>query len=494
MSANRIKLLSILTFAFIFQALFYNHGMGLNTLVFSILTLLLGRLFHKHPESPISKLLVVGFLASTVAVLIGHTHYSFVIYWIVFALLLGAVVVPSIRYVHFIPAIVTSALQQLPASFLKLTPRQNKKLQLGSWLRFVLIPIVLFVVLLGLYAASNTYFSDSITAIVQRISDFFVEVSFGRIFFGLIGLCFALFFSVSQISQQLLDKQSRATPELKRVRKTNLQARGLSRLLLRKQQVAVVFFVLINLMVLWLNILDIKHIWIDFTWDGGYLRDMVREGTYMLIAAILISMGIALYYLNGNLVFMKNHRLFQTLITIWLVQNMLMVISVVFRNTYYIEYFGLAYKRIFVYFFLAACIVGLVSIIYKSIRYKSTTHLLAMNSISVYVLCISAACFNWDAIIARYNFNHYKTSFIHYEFLITLNNASLPYLITDENVLKEVDARQTDRFSFSSSGEYKRINYNESIDKRKQYFKETWSEYSWLDWNWPEARAYELLR
>lgn len=493
MPTNRIKLLSILVFAFIFQALFYNHGMGMNTLVFSLLVIVFGKVFHKYPQSSIGKLLTIGFLIATLAILFGHTNYSFVIYWIAFFLLLGIVVLPSIRYLHFVPSVVLSSLTQLPGTFLALTPRQNPKTQMGAWLRFVLIPIVLFIVLLGLYAASNTYFSESITKVAQSITDLLDDVSFGRIGFGLIGLCFALFFIVTKITQRLLDKQKLATPELKRVRNKHSPIRGLSRLLLRKQQVAVVFFVLINLMAAWLNILDIQHIWIDFSWDGGYLRDMVREGTYMLIAAILISMGIALYYLNGNLVFMKNHRLFQTLITIWLAQNMLMIVSVVFRNTYYIQYFGLAYKRIFVYFFLAACIVGLVSIIYKSVKYKSATYLFALNSISVYLLCIGAACFNWDAIIARYNFNHYKTSFVHYEFLVTLNNASLPYLITDEKILSEVDATQTGRFSFSSSGEYKKINYSESIEKRKQYFKESWNEYSWLDWNWPEAKAYKLL-
>jgi hypothetical protein len=492
MSSKQKSLLLLIGLGVLFQSLFYHHGMGLNTVVFSAAVLILMFLFRKQPATHLSILLVVGFCLATLSVITGHTGYSLIIYWISFLLLMAAIVFPTLRYLQFAPGIVLSSVLQLPHVLLSLSPKQQHKGRLGSWLKFVLLPCILFCVLLGLYAASNTFFNDSIQKALDQLSTLFEDFSFGRIAFALFGFGLGGFFLIQELSEKLLTKHTHANPDLKRTRKRS-NLKHLSRLLLRKQQVAIVFFVLINLMAFWLNILDIKHLWINFSWDGGYLRDMVREGTYMLIAAILISMGISLYYLNSNLVFMKNHSLFQTLITVWLAQNMLMVISVAFRNGYYIEYFGLAYKRIFVYFFLAACVVGLVSIIYKSLRFKSVTYLVAVNALSVYLICVTAACFNWDAIIARYNFNHYKTSFVHYEFLISLNNAALPYLPTDTTILNQIDDKQLKRFSFSSSGAYQKINFSETIETRKQYFKETWKEYSWQDWNLPEARANALL-
>jgi hypothetical protein len=493
MSNKRLQLLSLIVFGILFQALFYQHGMGLNTLVFTLSVITLLFLFQKKPQTPISILLLAGFCVATLGVIIGHTHYSLVIYWIAFFLYIAAIVFPALKYVHYAPKVVLSASLQLTGVLFSLSPKQHNKGRLGAWLKFVFIPIVLFFTLLVLYAGSNTFFNKSIASIFQYIAELFETFSFGRILFALFGIGIGGYFLIEELSEQLLNKHEQAHTALVRTKNTNRKIKGLSRLLLRKQQVAIVFFVLINLMALGLNILDIKHLWLNFSWDGGYLRDMVREGTFMLIVAILISMGITLYYLNSNLVFMKNHRLFQTLITIWLAQNMLMVISVVFRNSYYIQYFGLAYKRIFVYFFLAACVVGLVSIIYKSITYKSATYLFAVNSLSVYLICITAACFNWDAIIARYNFSHYKTSFVHYEFLATLNNAALPYLPTDTTLLNQIDDKQLRRFSFSSRGAYEKINFSEAIEKRKLYFTQAWDEYSWLDWNLPEAKAYKIL-
>lgn len=493
---NRIALLAIIGLGILFQALFYNHGMGLNTLVFTVIITVFIFLFHKQPTSAVARLLLLGFYVSTIGVMMGHTGYSLTIYWIAFFLLLGAIVIPHIRYLHSAFTFALIAVGSIPKVFSRLSRslyKNNRNTRIGVWLRFVLIPLVLFGILLALYAASNTYFSDSISFLSDYISKILEHFSFGRIFFGMIGLLIGSYFLISELSPSLLSRHQTASLQLIRIRKRNRMLRGLTKALQRKQQVAVVFFVIINVMAAWLNILDIKHLWFGFTWDGGYLKEMVHEGTYMLIIAILISMGIALYYLNGNLVFLKKHTLFQTLITIWLAQNILMVISVVFRNSYYIQYFGLAYKRIFVYFFLAACMVGLLSIIYKSIRYKSTTYLFALNSVSVYVLFITAACFNWDAIIARYNFNHYKSSFVHYIFLIDLNDASLPYIITNDAKLKEIDDVQTGRFTFSSRGSYKDISFSECIEKRKKYFTETWTQYSWLDWNMPEARAYEMI-
>lgn len=496
MSNNRIALLSIVGLGLLFQGLFYNHGMGLNTLVFTLIITAYMLLFQKQPKSKASLILLFGFYLCTLGVIVGHTAYSRVTYWLAFVLLLGAIVIPQIRYLHFAPAFAFNASGHIPKVFTGLIrsfQKNNSNARIGVWMRFVLLPLVLFGVLLALYAASNTYFNNSLQLIFQSLSKLLEHLSIGRIFFGIIGLLIGLYFLISELHPRLLNRHNTAHTQLVRIRKRSGMLQGLTKGLLRKQQVAIVFFTIINVMAAWLNILDIKHVWFGFVWDGGFLKGMVHEGTYMLIIAILISMGIALYYLNGNLIFLKKHKLFQTLITIWLAQNILMVVSVAFRNTYYIQYFGLAYKRIFVYFFLAACVVGLVSIVYKSIKYKSTTYLFALNSISVYILFIIAACFNWDAIIARYNFNQYQSSFVHYEFLVDLNNASLPYIETNDARLKEIDKIQTDKFAFSSRESYKDIGFSERIEKRKKDFVEDWPQYSWLDWNMPEAKAFEMI-
>jgi hypothetical protein len=246
-------------------------------------------------------------------------------------------------------------------------------------------------------------------------------------------------------------------------------------------------------MILWLNLLDIKYIWLNFEWNGGFLKDMVHEGTYLLIIALLISVAVAIFYLNTNIVFFKNNQFFMGLIVFWLIQNLVMIVSVALRNTYYIHYFALAHKRIFVYFFLLACIVAILTIIYKAISFKNIFYLMKVNSFSVYVILLVSACFNWDVIIAKYNFSHYKSAFVHYSYLVELNDSALPYLVSDFEQIKAIDSAQVSQFKFSKSEEYKRTNYFLRLENRKKFFKEVWNEKTWLDWNYAEANAIKML-
>jgi hypothetical protein len=319
-----------------------------------------------------------------------------------------------------------------------------------------------------------------------------MRISFSRILFFLLGILLFGFCFVEIKNSRVMKADTELHFDLIRKRlKSKLS--HLSRRLFRRKQVSIVLFFLLNLMIFWLNFLDIRHIWFGFEWNGGYLKEMVHEGTYLLIAAILLSIAIAIYYLNSNIVFLKNNKLFNFLIIMWLSQNLIMIISVALRNSYYINYFALAYLRIFVFFFLAACIVGLISIIILILRKKSVGYLMSVNSISVFVIVIISCCFNWDAIIARYNFAHYKKSFVHFEFLAGLNDSALPYMNYTEEQIKQISVVQSRSFNFASSEIYTKIDFAAEISERITAFKERWEKHNFFEWNYAEYKAYHLL-
>lgn len=492
MQSMRKNWLIVFAFGFIFTYLFYNHGMGVNTLLFALFIVLFAYVNHSVPKTKIGTLVFVGFFASALGVVIGHTDYSLGFFWIHFVLILGVCVYPKGRYVHRAFLFSFKSLSQLPNTIGSLSFGHNQKgnnvKQLG---RFVALPIGVFFLLLKLYASANPHFAKSL----ETLSGWFPNISISLFGFMLLGILLAILLSTSLLQTKYDAEEQQLQTSLLRIKNTLRSWNGLTKRLLRKQQVAIVFFVLINIMAFWLNVLDIRFLWFNYSWDGGYLKEMVHEGTYLLILAILISMGIALYYLNSNIVWMQNQRkLFQMLIIIWLAQNAFMVFSVAIRNSYYIEHFALAYKRIFVYYFLLACLVGIGSIIYKTLRFKNTTFLLHVNSLCVYLIFLSATFLNWDAIIARYNFSNYQKSFVHYSFLMELNDAALPYLIDDMDQLAKIDNAQVKQFEFSKRGAYNSLSYPQIIAKRKLYFKEVWEKRSWQDWNYAEANAYEKLK
>ena len=106
-------------------------------------------------------------------------------------------------------------------------------------------------------------------------------------------------------------------------------------------------------------------------------------------------------------------------------------------------------------------------------------------------IAILAACFNWDGIIARYNFNHSDKAYLHYEFMLQLNDAALPWLNSDINKLKQIDSIQQSRFPVKKNSIEE--NFGGQVSSRKSSFVKEFSEKSWLEWNLPEQRAYNLL-
>ena len=484
----------ILFSGLLFYLLFYDRASGLNALLITVYSLCLFLFIKKQPVGRIFKLQFAGTFVLALAVLFAHTTWSIVVFWICFATLLGNFAFTEIRHLQFSMALFFQSLRKLPPTLVQQfsTGKEPRKVNYFSYLRFTILPLLLLASFFTLYASASEPFRLSMNSLGQRVAEFLSEISFSRILFFLLGiLLFGLCF-IEIFASKVIHRDASIQSVLVRVRRKS-KLFSLSRLLLRRKQVAILLFALLNLMILWLNYLDIRHIWFGFQWSGGYLKEFVHEGTYLLIVSILLSMSIAVYYLNSNLVFFKRNKLFNALVIAWLVQNLVMIVSVALRNSYYIDYFALAYLRIFVYFFLAVCVVGLLTTIVMIHRRKSIGYLVSLNSVSVFVVVILSCCFNWDAIIARYNFEHYNKSFVHYEFLAGLNDSALPYMNYTEEQIKEISVVQHKRFSFSSSELYTKIDFAAVIKRRTEAFKERWEKHHFLEWNYPESKAYSQL-
>jgi hypothetical protein len=480
--------------ALFFLLLFYSKSPGINTLLITCYSAGLWWFLRKESPGKTFYLLLGGTFVSSIGVLLGHSPFSIFIFWLCLLLFLGNFAYVQLRHIQFGPRILLYSITRVPGTFFnRITPRKKSSgINYNAVMKFVFLPVIIIIVLLVIYSQANEMFSKSMNGLLNHIGDLFSFLSVPRLLFALLG---ALIFTLCFIEipyESILRPDQALKFDLVRIRiKTAFGT--LNRLLLRKQQVAVILFVILNIMIAWLNFLDLKHIWFGFTWDGGFLKMMVHEGTYLLIVAVLISMAISIYYLQGNIIFLKNNRFFKTLVILWLAQNMVMVVSVAIRNNYYVEYFALAHKRIFVYFFLLLCIAGLVSIIVKIVNQKTTGFLVSVNSVAVYIVLLVSACFNWDAIIARYNFKHYDQSFVHYDYLLYLNDAALPYLAKTQPELEQIDLAQLQRFKFAQPKEYEKLDYKNKVESRIMFFKTRWEEKSWLEWNYPEQKAYWRL-
>jgi len=216
----------------------------------------------------------------------------------------------------------------------------------------------------------------------------------------------------------------------------------------------------------------------------GSFSDNLHKGTWMLIFSIFLSAAIVLYIFRGNINFYKNNKFLKTITYIWIVQNIILSLSVVVRVYHYILHHGLAYKRIGVVIFVIATIIGLITLIKKVQNTKTVSYLFRVNGISIYSILVISALFNWDSIIATHNFKYAESKNIDYIFELNMSDKVLPIL--DQN---------RDRLALNNT-KYKNSNYSyswtnsqtllEKLDQRIEQFKRRKEERSWLSFNYSD--------
>jgi len=112
----------------------------------------------------------------------------------------------------------------------------------------------------------------------------------------------------------------------------------------------------------------------------------------------------------------------------------------------------------------------------------------------LFVLTVSSL-FNWDTIIAKYNFAYYNRSLIEYRFIYELSDATLPYALKTLEELSNINAVQEKAMPFDIYQNYlwSYQEYYDYINMKKDNFLIFYESRSILEWNLPDYLAYKKL-
>jgi hypothetical protein len=279
------------------------------------------------------------------------------------------------------------------------------------------------------------------------------------------------------------------------VRRPSFQHNSRPMLDLRKEWLAaVVSFGLLNLLLLVVNAVDVKWLWFGF--DRSSVADLtqfVHEGTYVLIFSILLAAGIMLWFFRRNLNFYQpGLPLLRWGATAWVLQNVVLAISVGLRNYYYIVYTGLAYKRIGVYGFLLLTLFGLGTVLLKIWQRRSAFNLVRLNSWAAYALLLGLAAGNWEIWIARYNLQTRFQS-LDIGFLLDMPPRVLPVLAEREAILDQAPSL----VSAGTDGYYhavEKATAHELLRQKLADFRHDYAKYDdWQSRTGAEWLAYSAL-
>lgn len=509
MKTATLKIILITTGAILFNIIFWQEKLAVNALLFD--AFVLWSVFYLYPAAftkPEMKWLLLAHAVALVTVIVHNTILS----KLAFSVTLLLVVVFT-QYLHrsvwYAAASAIGNYILFIFSFfeniklIKITGVKSAGIKKA--IRFLIIPLLIAAVFFLLYSFSNAVFQDVVndigTVLGNFLSRIFTWFSWGRFGFLLLGLFITGGLLLKMHSNYFSEKDFSHHNDLWRKKNNLLRykqsamfdvlslfmgrfANGI--MALRNENVVgIISLAMLNLLVLFINVIDIKYVWFGFTYSPGLdLKSYVHDGTGMLIFSIVLAMAVLLFFFRGNLNFYKKNKWLRYGAYGWIFQNAVLVVSVLLRDFYYIQYMGLAYKRIGVLVFLLMVLTGLVTVFIKIHQRKTSYYLLRVNGWFAIVLLVVSSCINWDETIANYNIAHRNTVPLDVKFLLTLSDKALPLIEKNQEILddkKEVVQAEGDYLNRSS------LTPKQQFEQRKKDFLEEQKKYSWLSWNRTDA-------
>jgi hypothetical protein len=144
-----------------------------------------------------------------------------------------------------------------------------------------------------------------------------------------------------------------------------------------------------------------------------------HERVNAVIFSIIMAVGVILFYFKGSFNFDKKAKNLKRLAKIWILLNGILIICTIVKNSEYVSYFGLTYKRLGVYAFLFLAIIGLTFAFLKIINKKTNAYLFNQMVWYFYGTILLCSYVNWGSLITHYNISVNKG--VEPEFLKSLN-------------------------------------------------------------------------
>lgn len=495
--------------AVLFNIIFWNEKLGINAVLFD--ALIIPALLYLYPGA-IKKLpvqfLLAGHIICLAAVVWQNTVLSQIAFFFTLFLLTA-----FIQYAHrnawyaigsvffnflYFPSVI---IRDLNAVF-----KNRKHTRTTNWrrlFRFAVLPAILLVIFTVIYAIANPVFNDMLINISKKfehlINHFFELFSPLRILFFLLGFYLTGAILEKTNKHYFIDRDLSYEDMLRRKRKKHdkesmayayrsdvMGIFGIGNMALKNENtIGIISLCLLNVLLFIVNCVDIDIIWLHYQFNESKpLYKLVHEGTELLITSIFCAMAILLFFFKGNLNFYKKNKWLKYAAYAWIFQNTILVISVLLRDYYYINHYGLAYKRLGVLVFLFMVLVGLVTMFLKIYERKTTYFLFRVNAWAGISLLVVSSCIHWDEVIARYNINHQSTVALDYTFLFSLSDKTLP-LIYENKV-----ALLANKNAFNGNLH----DCRDKLDNRVAFFMNAHSYYSWLSWNGSDQYVYDYFK
>ena len=394
------KLHFILVSSLVFTLLFYNEDLGLNWAIFGILqTAFICYFFQDKITSRAHLILVVTSVLSCFAFAWYGDFPSF------FAMVLSIIFLqfktqePKLKLLQALPLVVINGIASLGRIFMFSQYLPKRKVNNGfakKLIAYFVIPVLFFGLFLIVYSFGSDHFSSLFTgyyldidawqAFVLTALGFFISFTFWN--YWIPEVCYE--------KNNVLDNDFKAEAKMQ-----NQNSFSFLDIDFERRSGEITLFLLNILLLVFITTYNYEQFF--EVAKKSYLSSDTHERVTAVIFSIIMAVGVILFYFKGGFNFDEKAKNLKKLAKFWIFLNGVLILTTIIKNTEYVSFFGLTYKRLGVYAFLILAIIGLLISFIKITKQKTNAFLFNQMIWYFYGTILLCSFVNWGNIITHYN-------------------------------------------------------------------------------------------
>ena len=410
------KLHFILASSLVFTLLFYNEDLGLNWAIFGMIqTALICYFFQEKLTSRLHLILVVTSVLSCFAFAWYGDFPSF------FALALSIIFLqfktqePKLKLLQAFPLIIINGIASLVRIFMFSQYLPKRKVN-NSFAKKLIAYFVIPVLFLGLFLIVYSFGSDHFSSL---FTDYYIDIDAWQVFvLSALGFFISFNFWNYWIPEVCYEKNDLLDNDFKEEAKTqNQNSFSFLDIDFERRSGEITLFLLNVLLLVFIATYNYEQFF-EVVQKSNLSSD-THERVNAVIFSTIMAVGVLLFYFKGGFNFDEKAMNLKKLAKIWILLNGILILSAIIKNSEYVSFFGLTYKRLGVYAFLILAIIGLVISFVKITKERTNAFLFNQMIWYCYGTILLCSFVNWGNLITHYNISVNKG--VEQRFLSSLN-------------------------------------------------------------------------
>ncbi|MWB96360.1 DUF4173 domain-containing protein [Flavobacterium sp. GA093] len=394
------KLQFILASSLIFTLLFYNEDLGLNWAIFAMAQIAAICYFFQEKFTTRTHLILV--ITSVLSCFAFAWYGDFVSF---LALALSVVFLqfrtqePKLKLLQLFPLVIVNGIASL-GRILMFSQYLPKRKVNNGFAKKLIAYFVIPAVFLGLFFIVYSFGSDHFSSL---FTDYYLDIDVWQAFV-LTGLGFYISFTFWNywIPEVCYEKNHILDNDFEETAKTqNQNSFSFLDIDFERKSGEITLFLLNALLLVFIATYNYEQFFEVV--EKSNLSSDTHERVNAVIFSIVMAVGVILFYFKGGFNFDEKATQLKKLAKIWLFLNGVLIVSAIIKNSEYVSFFGLTYKRLGVYAFLVLAIIGLIVSFFKITKQKTNAFLFNQMVWYCYGTVLICSFVNWGNLITNYN-------------------------------------------------------------------------------------------